>query len=127
MNKYKNILKNWDKLMEAQSKDWGSPARDPKTMNLVLWVAVHDTADSYEVDEEWVGITKDGQLYWAYASGCSCWDGDYGTEPIKDIKSFAFDHKEIAPKEWLDALKKFDEDLQVVRLTTPRDWDKRHG
>lgn len=41
-----------------------------------VWFYISDTAGSYEVDEEWLGVTKSGQIAWAYASGCSCWDGD---------------------------------------------------
>ena len=125
--RFKNILANWDALIEKQNKGYYGPARDPKSMNLVVWVAVHDTADSYEVDEEWVGITKEGKLWWAYASGCSCWDGDYNTSAIKDIKTFQFDHKEVVPEEWKKALKEFDASLEIVHIKVAKDWDKRNA
>jgi len=110
--KYKNIQENWDSLIEKQKSGYGLP--DMKDM--VVWVACSNTSKPYEIDEEWVGIDKDGGLYWAYASGCSCWDGDYNTSPIEDIKTFAFDHKQVTPENWLKALDDFDSSLEVVQL-----------
>ena len=82
-----------------------------------VWIASSDNADSYEVDEEWLGVQKDGTVMWAYASGCSCWDGDYSTTPLdeKTIKTSKFNHQEMQDG-WEDAIKKFMEKNEVVIL-----------
>ena len=84
----KKIVKNWDKYPH-EIKD-GSEA---------VWIAKSDIAGSYEVDEEWIGIKGNGSLIWAYASGCSCWGGEYETKIEKTVKAFPLNHKWSA-KEW---------------------------
>lgn len=77
-----------------------------------VWVAKSDVAGAYQVDEEWFGVRLDGSLAYAYASGCSCWDGSYDAEVIgkpKEVKAFPFKHGK-APKEWLQAIAKFADD-----------------
>ena len=106
-----NIKKHWYALIEKQRGEYHNPASEKEVANLVVWVAVSDTAGSYEVNEEWVGVDKEGNLWWAYASGCSCWDGDYNTSAIKDIKAFKFEHEQHPPDKWLEAVKAFDAGL----------------
>lgn len=114
--KYKNIEKNFDKLLKQQREEYSRPAPYLKDVEAV-WVAVSDRADSYEVNEEWIGVKRDGTLVWAYASGCSCWDGDYEFKDLKQktMKAVELVH-EREPKEWTDAIKKFDADLEIVYL-----------
>lgn len=116
---WKNILDNWDELIKKQeSSFFGLPKKES-----VIWVAVSDIADSYEVDEEWIGVDKEGGLHWAYASGCSCWEGEYKHEHVKDIKTLKLIH-DHAPEEWLTAIDKFDASLEVVKLeNSKRNWE----
>ena len=71
-----------------------NPSRCQKGIEAV-WIACSDTAGSYEVEEEWIGMRGDGSLHLAYASSCSCWGGDYAIEAIKDIKVFKFTHEQM--------------------------------
>ncbi len=89
------IKDNWEKL----------PKRTLEGVEAV-WFVSDDIAGSYEVDEEHIGMKKDGNLVWAYASGCSCWSGDYETKPVDDIKVFEFNHGDLKDK-WADELIKF--------------------
>lgn len=71
----------------------------------IVWFLNIDKSEPYEVNEEWYGIKKDGTFVWAYASGCSCWDGEYGTDSAPTIKAMSValsDNDEIA-----EAFKKF--------------------
>lgn len=91
----KKIVKNWDKY-----------PHEIKDGHEAVWVAKSDQSASYEVDEEWIGIKGNGSLVWAYASGCSCWDGNYNTKVEKTIKAFVLDHK-WKPEEWEEKIIKF--------------------
>ena len=99
----KRIKTNWSKLPH-EIKD-GSEA---------VWIADYN-AGSYEVDEEWIGMKGDGSLIWAYASGCSCWDGTYNSKPIPTLKSFQFNVKEMS-KDWKNAIIRFAEDFKFINL-----------
>lgn len=74
-----------------------------------LWLAVTDHSEPYEVDEEWIGITREGEFVWAYASGCSCWDGNYDTKKMddKEIKAFKFYHDENLNTNWQNKVIEF--------------------
>jgi len=87
-------------------KNWNSHEHSVKDGNEAVWIAKSDIADEYEVDEEWIGIKGDGSFVWAYASGCSCWDGEYSTKVAKTIKSFNLVHKWLS-KEWEEKIIKF--------------------
>lgn len=107
---FKTIQGNWDSLLSAQLSriTYGSPDREN-----VIWVVNTDHADSYETDEEWLGIKKDGTIVWAYASGCSCWGGDYEvheTHDPKEIKSFTFNHEDMK-EEWEKKVIEFAENI----------------
>lgn len=73
-----------------------------KETPMAVWFVTDDMADSYEVDEEHIGMKEDGTLVWAYASGCSCWDGDYSIKDIgcdtESVKVFEFDHENMPEK-----------------------------
>ena len=77
-----------------------------------VWVHETDHAGSYEVDEEWIGVTKTGSIAWAYASGCSCWDGSYEThEHTPDtLKAFTFNHEDMKA-EWEKKIIEYAESL----------------
>lgn len=101
-------LSNFDELLKKQEENYSSNP-NKYVSEPVVWCANSDTADSYEVNEEWIGVTRDGTLVWAYASGCSCWDGDYETEILsgeKTIKTMKLIH-DHEPQEWLDAVERF--------------------
>lgn len=104
-----------ENAIEQIKKDWAKFEHDLKGGHESVWVAVSDLADSYEVDEEWIGIKGDGSLVWAYASGCSCWDGTYDTNVAKEVKVMVLVHKHL-PEEWEKAIIKFAEEgkLQVM-------------
>ena len=98
-------------IKQAQKKikeNWATYPHDTKGDHEAVWIAKSDIAGSYEVDEEWIGMKGDGSLVWAYASGCSCWGGDYDTAVAKEIKAFDLTHK-IPPKEWEKAIISFAE------------------
>ena len=101
----KKIVKDWEVLQKAQLKDWShiSYLKTP-----AVWVANSDTADSYEVDEEWIGISPQGNIVWAYASGCSCWDGDYTEDTKPTVKEFTLNHGHT-PEDWEKMIIKFAE------------------
>lgn len=89
----------YKQALDEIKRNWSKYDHDVKDNNEAVWIAKSDIADSYEVDEEWVGMKGDGTLIWAYASGCSCWDGEYETKPIKTLKTFSFTHNHL-PEEW---------------------------
>ena len=94
--------------LEKIKKNWAKYEHDIKGGHEAVWLAKSDIAGSYEVDEEWVGIKGDGSLVWAYASGCSCWDGNYDAEVVKSIKVMKLNHKWL-PENWEEKIIKFAE------------------
>ena len=109
-------------------KDWGKYPHEIKDKNEAVWIVSSDNSESYEVDEEWIGMKGDGTLVWAYASACSCWDGDYESKPVSTIKSFEFNHKEMEAG-WKKAIIKFAETsecvkIQLIKMTTLRKHSK---
>lgn len=104
----KKIVENFDKLLEENKNVYGYSRPDIEA----VWFYRTDHADSYEVDEEWLGVTRDGQIAWAYASGCSCWDGDFDEERCETVtmKEFVFKHEDMKA-EWQEELKKFVEEI----------------
>lgn len=109
--KWKNIEAKFDEILKQQEEKY-IPGGLTKG---IVWIGKSDTAGSWETDEEWIGVDKDGQLHWAYASGCSCWDGDFSNEIIKDIKIMELMHKHT-PEEWLGAIEKYDKTLNFQEL-----------
>lgn len=99
----KEITNNWEALYAVQLKGVYS---HPKSV--AVWVASSDLADSYEVDEEWIGITPQGNIAWAYASGCSCWDGDYVEDHKTTVKELTLTHQHT-PEDWEKAIVAFAE------------------
>src|SRR5947209_4737990 len=85
----REITANWESLYKAQDHGYSVP----KTP--AVWVGKSDTAGSYEVDEERIGISPQGNIVWAYASGCSCWDGDYTEETRPTVKEVTLIHTQI--------------------------------
>lgn len=98
----KHIVENWESLQDGQSKT----LRTPET--IAVWCAKSDTAGSYEVDEEWIGVTPQGGIAWAYASGCSCWDGNFDEERHASVKELTLQH-DHPPEDWEKAIIKFAE------------------
>lgn len=86
--------------LEWVKENWSRLPHGVKGGHEAVWFVNDDIAGSYEVDEEWVGMKGDGTLVWAYASGCSCWDGEFNAGLIdKDVKAFEFNHKNM-PEEF---------------------------
>lgn len=94
------IVSNWEKIKSGQKIGWSYPK------SIAVWVAKSDLADSYEVDEEWIGISPQGNIVWAYASGCSCWDGDYDEETKPTMKELTLKHTHT-PEDWEKAIINF--------------------
>lgn len=99
---------NLDQALEKIHDNWATYPHDGKDGHEAVWIAKSDIADSYEVDEEWIGMKVDGSLVWAYASECSCWGGEYDTAIDKTIKAFKLKHN-IPPEEWERAIVSFAE------------------
>lgn len=97
----KKIVENFDSLQ--QEKGYSVPEME------AVWCGRSDTAGSYEVDEEWVGVTRQGEIAWAYASGCSCWDGDFSEERFASIKEGKLNHTQNTPEDWQKAIIAFAE------------------
>jgi hypothetical protein len=57
----KEVKKNWDSLPKAESDNF----------KFVI-IAQVDNAGSYETNQECLGVRENGDLIWAYLSGCSC-------------------------------------------------------
>jgi len=99
-----HIVGNWVQLYEEQCKlRYGS---FPKMVS--VWCAKSDRAHNYDVDEELIGVTPQGEIAWAFASDCSCWNGEYSEERRPSIKELKLEH-EHATQEWQDAIVKFAE------------------
>ena len=105
----KEITANWEVLHKAQNFGYSKPEI------VAVWVAKSDIAGSYEVDEEWVGITPQGNIAWAYASGCSCWGGDYDEENKPTVKELTLNH-DHTPEDWEKAIIKFAETKEMQYL-----------
>ena len=99
----KEITKGWEALYALQKKEISS-----QPQSVAVWVAKSDTAGSYEVDEEWIGVTPQGNIAWAYASGCSCWCGKYSEEHKPTLKEVSLNHAH-SPEEWEQMIIKFAE------------------
>lgn len=98
------IKDNWEKL----------PHETIEGINAV-WMVDSDLSESYEVDYEKIGMKSDGCLVWAYASGCSCWDGDYSVHEFhepKEIHAFTFNHKGVK-EDWQKMIIDFAEKMSV--------------
>lgn len=100
------IVSNWEKLKDAETTQLRYSS---KPQMIAVWCAKSDTAGSYEVDEEWIGITPQGKIAWAYASGCSCWDGDFDEGRFESMKEVVLTHKQHLPEDWGKAIISFSE------------------
>ena len=107
----KKIVSEWERLQGLQNTVYSTPKM------VAVWCAKSDIAGSYEVDEEWVGITPQGNIAWAYASGCSCWSGDFSEERFESIKELTLNHKH-APEDWEKAIIAFAETEVMQELPT---------
>lgn len=108
----KKITKDWKNLRAAQITSFGyssSPKSD------AVWCAKSDIADTYEVDEEWIGVSPQGNIVWAYASGCSCWGGEYDENRKPTMKEVTLEHKHT-PEEWEAAIVRFAETKTMQQL-----------
>ena len=99
----KKIVSNYNELLKNQEVGFSRPKIE------AVWCGKSDTAGSYEVDEEWIGVRLDGSIAWAYASGCSCWDGDFEEERFASMKEVILNHKQHLPEDWERAIIKFAE------------------
>ncbi len=51
-------------------------------------VCGYDVAEPYSVDEGALYLLTDGTYLFEYASGCSCWDGEYSFENYATFEDF---------------------------------------
>lgn len=107
----KKIFDDWENLYQKQKEGYSYSG----LKNTVVVVAVSDTSEPYSVDQELIGISPQGNIYWAYASGCSCWDGDYTEETKPTIKEFKLVH-EHTPEDWQAMIIKFAETKKIQTL-----------
>lgn len=98
--------------LKLVKKNWATLPHQTIEGHEGVWFVDHDISRSYEVDYEKIGMKGDGTLVWAYASGCSCWGGDYETKPIPDIKVFEFNHTGMS-EEWQKQLLTFVEKYKL--------------
>lgn len=105
----KEIVKNWEQIHDKQNAGYSTPKI------VAVWCAKSDIAGSYEVDEEWIGVTPQGSIAWAYASGCSCWSGDFSEERFASMKEVTLDHKHT-PEDWEKAIIRFAETKEIQDL-----------
>lgn len=100
------IQTDWAVSRKAQSgitSEYSSPKIE------AVWCGKSDTAGMYEVDEEWIGVTEGGKIAWAYASGCSCWDGDFSEERFASMKEVTLSQTHNTPEAWEACIIKFAE------------------
>jgi hypothetical protein len=83
----------------------------PETEDRIL-VAEKDSSADYDVDIEEVWITRKSEFVWRYASGCSCWGGEYDEDNLPTVKEFVVKCDE----EWQNAVIKFAETGKVQDL-----------
>lgn len=105
------VVKHWEELHAKQEKSYSQPK------SVAVWCAKSDIAGSYEVDEEWIGVTPQGNIAWAYASGCSCWGGEYDETHKPTIKELTLDHKHTV-EDWEKAIVAFVETQEIQELPT---------
>jgi hypothetical protein len=91
------IVKNWEELKDKEKENLGYSSRPQM---VAVWCGKSDTADGYDVDEEWIGVTPSGKIAWAYASGCSCWEGDFSEQRFVSLKEVTLNHTQNTPKEF---------------------------
>ena len=106
----KKIVSEYNELLKNQNAGYSMPKME------AIWCGKSDTAGSYEVDEEWIGIRLDGSIAWAYASGCSCWDGDFDEERFASMKEVVLNHKQHLPEDWEKAIIRFAETNKLQEL-----------
>ena len=99
----KKIVGNWEDMHGKQNAGYCTPKM------VAVWCGRSDTG-SYEVDEEWIGITPQGNIAWAYASGCSSgWGGDFTEERFASMKEVVLNHTQNTPEDWEKAIIAFAE------------------
>ena len=109
----KKIVSHYNELLKNQEAGYSTPKIE------AVWCGKSDTAGSYEVDEEWIGVRLDGSIAWAYASSCSCWDGNFEEERFASIKEVILSHKQHLPEDWGKAIIRFAETNVMQDLTEP--------
>lgn len=106
----KKIVSDWENIKDKQNAGYSTPKM------IAVWCGKSDTAGSYEVDEEWIGITPKGKIAWAYASGCSCWLGDFDEERFASMKEVVLTHTQNTPEDWEKAIIAFAETGVIQKL-----------
>lgn len=103
------VKDNWVKLPHGTAYSYNKQGPD------CVWFAESDISEPYEVDEEKLGMTEGGRLFWAYASGCSCWGGEYEIHEVhnNDVKILELNHENLKA-EWETQLKEFVEKHKAV-------------
>lgn len=104
-----SITSDWEALRKQQG--------DSSPQIEAVWCGRSDIAGSYEVDEEWIGVTEAGKIAWAYASGCSCWEGDFSEERFASMKEVTLNHDHNTPEEWEKAIVAFATDHKMVDMS----------
>ena len=107
----KKIVADYNDLLKSQETGYSTPKME------AIWCGKSDIAGSYEVDEEWIGVRLDGSIAWAYASGCSCWSGEFDEERYASMKEVVLKHGQHLPEDWEKAIIKFAETNKMQELS----------
>lgn len=90
------VRDNWAELKKKQEAIAAAEPYQSIPGEDCVWFVSSDMATSFDVDHEAIGMRSNGALVWAYASGCSCWDGEYEihqTHDLPEFKAFVFNHE----------------------------------
>lgn len=103
----------YEQALTKIQENWGKLPHETIEGHEAVWIIDSDMSGSCGVDYEKVGMKENGTLVWAYASGCSCWSGDYEVHEFhepKEIHAFVFNHEQVKTS-WQDMIIKFAESL----------------
>lgn len=113
-NAIKKIVSEYSELLIRQKEHVRSEGF-PKIE--AIWCGISDTSGPWQTDEEWIGVRLDGSISWAYASGCSCWDGEYDEERFESLKEVVLNHEQHLPEDWERSIIRFTETNEIQHLT----------
>ena len=82
---------------------WRVLSHASKEGHEAVWLRMPPTDETFEGDEEWIGMRGDGSLVWAYASGFVPRGSNPETASRKEVQGGQCDRKDM-PKSWKAAL-----------------------
>lgn len=106
----------YEEALVKIKNNWANLPHEILEEHEVVWIIESDISAPYETDYEKIGMKQDSTLIWAYASGCSCWDGDYAIHEFHDPKemlTFEFNHDQVKT-DWQKMIIDFVESKQLL-------------